>query len=105
MSDTEFYDNVGGVQGEPKYLGDGLWVNPDGSTYDDKPYKKFEQSEHLIMIRWGKKLDDGTERDYESLVGTIDAARNLHGQLLADEQTTYLSMERFEDEHISNIVE
>ena len=59
----------------------------------------------MIVIRWGTKQSDGTERDWEVLFNSAEDARLFHGDLLDRKTTTYISMENIEDEHISNLVE
>lgn len=59
----------------------------------------------MIVIRWGTKQSDETERDWEVLFGSAEDARIFHGDLLGRKTTTYISMENIEDEHISNYVE
>lgn len=47
----------------------------------------------LIVLRWGSTTSNGTIKDCEALFGTAHDAREFHGQLIADEKTTYISME------------
>ena len=59
----------------------------------------------MIVIRWGTKQSDETERDWEVMFGSAEDARLFHGDLLDRKTTTYISLEKIEDEHISNLVE
>ena len=59
----------------------------------------------MILIKWGTKQSDGTEKDWEVMFYDHDDARLFHGDLLDRKTTTYISLENIEDEHISNIVE
>lgn len=60
----------------------------------------------MIVIRWGTVMSDGTsDKDWEVMFASAEDARDFHGDLLDRKTTTYISMEKIEDEHISNLVE
>ena len=52
----------------------------------------------MILIKWGEKRSDGTEKDWEMLFGNAEHARLFHGDLLDRKTTTYISLENVEDE-------
>lgn len=52
----------------------------------------------MILIKWGTKQSDGTEKDWEVLFSDAEHARDFHGDLLGRKTTTYISLEKIEDE-------
>ena len=56
----------------------------------------------MILIKWGEKRSDGTEKDLEILFGNTEHARLFHGDLLDRKTTTYISLENVEDEQTAN---
>lgn len=52
----------------------------------------------MILIKWGEKRSDGTEKDWEVMFGDAEHARLFHGDLLDRKTTTYISLEKIEDE-------
>ena len=48
----------------------------------------------MILIKWGTKQSDGTEKDWEVLFADAEHARDFHGDLLDRENTTYISLEK-----------
>ena len=52
----------------------------------------------MILIKWGTKQSDGTEKDWEVMFGDAEHARLFHGDLLDRKTTTYISLEKIEDE-------
>ena len=52
----------------------------------------------MILIKWGTKQNDGTEKDWEVVFGDHDDARLFHGDLLDRKNTIYISMANVEDE-------
>jgi|TARA_R100000081_G_scaffold92191_1_gene73189 hypothetical protein len=52
----------------------------------------------MILIKWGTKQSNGTEKDWEVLFHSAEDARLFHGDLLDRKTTTYISLEKVEDE-------
>ena len=52
----------------------------------------------MTLVKWGTKQSDGTEKDWEVMFGSAEDARLFHGDLLDRKTTTYISLEKVEDE-------